>query len=468
METQNISILKRLPKLKTITPKPQIQTTTQQKTDHIIVLDDDPTGTQTVQNIPVLTTWSAEAIINELEAQTPLFFILTNSRALPQTAAKELAIEIGQNIKTASERYNKTCMVISRSDSTLRGHYPSEVECLKIALGQENAINIIVPAFFEGGRYTIKDVHYVRQEEQLIPAAQTPYAQDKSFGYANSNLKKWVEEKTEGKVNAKEVISFSIKELRKRGVEELVEKLNQCPPNSTCIVNAADYADLEVFALVLMSSKVQAICRTAASFVAAIAGTHGQALMKREDLVEEKNIQNGGLIAVGSYVPKTTQQLQHLIKNVEIQQLELNVKAILEASQNNSTPTLLQTYATQVNQIIQQGSDLVIYTSRELISADTQTQNLNIGKTISSFLTNLVSQLTIRPKYLIAKGGITSSDIATESLQIKRAMVKGQVLPGIPVWSVGVESKFPDLSYIIFPGNVGEEDAITKVVQLLA
>lgn len=462
-----IDILNQLPKKESQKLSSAIQTATRQKSDHIIVLDDDPTGTQTVQNIPVLTTWSVEVLSQEMKSGTPLFYILTNSRALPQAEASELAKEIGQNIKIASEQVDKKCMIISRSDSTLRGHYPSEVDSLKTALGQETTINILIPAFFEGGRYTIEDVHYVKQEEQLIPAAQTPYAKDKSFGYHHSNLKDWVEEKTEGKVKAEEVISFSIEELRTKNLEELVEKLNQCSPNSICIVNAADYADLEVFALVLMSSDVQAVCRTAASFVAAIAGTHGRDLLQKEELIEKNNQQNGGLIVVGSYVPKTTRQLQHLQENASIKSLELDVQKILKASQENATPTLLQTYANQVNEPLQDGTDIVVYTSRKLIAADTQTQNLNIGKTISSFLTNLVAQLEIRPKYLIAKGGITSSDVATESLQVKRAMVKGQVLPGIPVWFLGAESKFPDLSYIIFPGNVGKDDAITKVVEML-
>ncbi|MEM8528356.1 MAG: four-carbon acid sugar kinase family protein [Bacteroidota bacterium] len=462
-----IKILDQLPTEPSQNLSDKIQVATQQKNDHIIVLDDDPTGTQTVQNFPVLTTWSVEVLQKEMEIGSSIFYILTNSRALPQAEADELAKEIGRNIKTVSKRLHKKCMVISRSDSTLRGHYPSEVESLKTALGQIDTINILIPAFFEGGRYTINDIHYVKQDEQLIPAAQTPYAQDKSFGYQHSDLKDWVEEKTEGKVKSSEVISFSIEELRTKSIELLVEKLNQCPPNSTCIVNAADYIDLEVFALALMSSKVQVICRTAASFVAAIAGTHSRDLLQKEDLIEPENQQNGGLIVVGSYVPKTTQQLSHLQANTNINSIELDVQKILEAAQNNSTSTLLQIYATQVNKTFQSGSDLVVYTSRKLIATDTQAQNLNIGKTISSFLTNLVSQLEVRPKYLIAKGGITSSDVATESLQVKRAMVKGQVLPGVPVWSLGAESKFPDLSYIIFPGNVGEEDAITKVVQLL-
>ena len=43
----------------------------------------------------------------------------------------------------------------------------------------------------------------------------------------------------------------------------------------------------------------------------------------------------------------------------------------------------------------------------------------------------------------------------------------GQIQPGIPVWKLGPESRFPGLPYIIFPGNVGSDDTLKKVVKIL-
>jgi uncharacterized protein YgbK (DUF1537 family) len=69
---------------------------------------------------------------------------------------------------------------------------------------------------------------------------------------------------------------------------------------------------------------------------------------------------------------------------------------------------------------------------------------------------------------LIAKGGITSSDIATKSLKVKLAMVAGSILPGVPVWKLGEESLFPGMHYVIFPGNVGGDDALSLAVAKFA
>lgn len=432
--------------------------------DAIIVLDDDPTGTQTVHNIPVLTDWSVETIQSELNRGTTFFFILTNSRSLSQNTANELALTIGNNIQAASRQTKKRCMVISRSDSTLRGHYPTEVEALELGLGADSSVNILIPAFFEGGRYTIDDVHYVAQNQELIPAAQTPYANDRVFGYQHSNLRHWVEEKTKGAILATEIISFSIDELRMYSLEFLVNKLNRCEPGSTCIVNAADYHDLQVFVLALMHAKILPICRTAASFVKALHAVPSKPLIQGNDLTYRYD--TGGLVVIGSYVPKTTRQLQHLKANVNIHPIELQVRMILNA--NEEKQFLLQQYSDRINDLLKNGEDVVLYTSRDLIAANSTEENLSIASKISGFITEIVKRVEVHPKYLIAKGGITSCDIAIQALGVKRAIVQGQALPGIPVWKLGPESKFAELPYIIFPGNVGEDDAITKVINRIS
>jgi uncharacterized protein YgbK (DUF1537 family) len=79
-----------------------------------------------------------------------------------------------------------------------------------------------------------------------------------------------------------------------------------------------------------------------------------------------------------------------------------------------------------------------------------------------------VESITTRPRYILAKGGITSSDVATLGLHVKRAMVLGQTLPGVPVWHLGTESRFPGLVYIVFPGNVGDENSLVEIYQSLS
>ena len=67
----------------------------------------------------------------------------------------------------------------------------------------------------------------------------------------------------------------------------------------------------------------------------------------------------------------------------------------------------------------------------------------------------------------IIAGGITSSDVGTKALAVKKANVLGQIKPGIPVWQTGEESKFPMTPYVIFPGNVGEITTLREAVEVL-
>ncbi|MEM0993244.1 MAG: nucleotide-binding domain containing protein, partial [Bacteroidota bacterium] len=204
--------------------------------------------------------------------------------------------------------------------------------------------------------------------------------------------------------------------------------------------------------------------RTAASFVAALAALPDKPLLKKSDLVQA-DATNGGLIIVGSHVPKTTRQLEYLRRSVDVEAIELDVQKLINDYEQRVA--LAKQYSIAIDQLIAKGRDVVLYTSRAVVIADSAADNLSIGAKISAFLSRVVAQLQHRPKYVLAKGGITSSDVATVSLGVKRAVVIGQVLPGIPVWRLGKSSKFPDLSYLIFPGNVGEDDAIASVVQAL-
>jgi uncharacterized protein YgbK (DUF1537 family) len=450
-----------LPQIPNTILKPVIQKELEISNRIIIVLDDDPTGTQTVHNVSVLTVWDEQTLTSEIEKGSKIFFILTNSRSMTADLADALNQEIGENIKNVFEKNGKEFTIISRGDSTLRGHYPNELLALTHSLQVENYITAIIPAFFEGGRFTIDDVHYVREGQDLIPAAETPFAKDKAFGFTQSNLKNWVEEKTHGTIKSDSVISFSLKSLRENSIEEISEKIKVLPENSTIIVNATDYYDLEKFTLAYYHSGVKIVFRTAASFVKAIAGIDSKELLEKEDLVT-KNNPNGGLIIVGSYVPKTTKQLSNLLKINELESIELNINAILNQDLK------LENVLHQLESLISKGKNVVLFTSRNLLSGKDEKESLHIGNTIADFVTSVVENLSIAPKFIIAKGGITSSDIATKALKIKRAKVLGQALAGVPVWGAGIESKFPFMPYIIFPGNVGNDDSLVDLYEKLS
>lgn len=148
--------------------KDQLSST--KSTPILVVLDDDPTGTQTCHDINVLTTWSTSVLVTEL-ASTPAgsgFFILTNSRALHPDGAQKLIEEICSNLKEAAQQAGKDVEVVLRGDSTLRGHFPLEPEAVESVLGKSD-VWLLAPFFLQGGRYTIEDVHYVAEGDTLVP-----------------------------------------------------------------------------------------------------------------------------------------------------------------------------------------------------------------------------------------------------------------------------------------------------------
>jgi uncharacterized protein YgbK (DUF1537 family) len=432
----------------------------------VVILDDDPTGTQTVRDLPVLTHWSEQALCEELTGWYPAFFILTNSRSLPESGACKLAHEIGTHLRRASELTGIRTVVISRSDSTLRGHFPAEVDEMARVMGKKMLPYLILPFFFEGGRYTLNDIHYVREGEQLIPAALTPFARDAAFGFRHSNLRQWVEEKTMGKIGAAGVISISLDDIRLGGPERVAKILLGVPPGGACIANAAGYRDMEVLVSGLLdveSSGKEFLYRTAASFVRTRTGMdHRGAMLTKDDLTSGSR--HGGLFVIGSYVEKTSRQVKALFAKTNIATIEVRVNALLDPAKNGSEITRV---AEETSAALTVGRDTAVFTSRELICGKDAESSLNIGRTVSNGLIEIVRRISVQPRYLVAKGGITSSDIATKGLGVRRAMILGQALPGVPVWRLGNETRYPGMAYIVFPGNVGDSDALVRIQQNL-
>ena len=445
-------------------PIPEIRSLIAEGETSLVVLDDDPTGTQTVYDTPVLMVWSVSRIRNEFARGRPLFYILTNSRSLFEDKAVSLALEIGANLKQAAAESRRKFRVISRSDSTLRGHFPAEVDALATALGQPDALRVIMPFFYEGGRYTIDDTHYVREEMFLTPAAETQFARDATFGYRASNLREWVVEKSKGELSIGDISSISLEDIRMGGPDRVADKLMNTG-SKACIINALSRRDAEVAALSLLRAGrqgLQYICRSAASLVTPFGGLYPRPLLRRQDLSLPDS--GGSLTVVGSYVPASTLQLNHLMAHATVVPHRLNVEEIL--SGKNIDPEISR-LAQRIDDGLRENRDVVLYTSRDLVKGADARSSLKIVQQVSASLAEIVSRISRRPRYIMAKGGITSSDIATHGLSASQATVLGQILPGVPVWELGEECKFGRLIYIVFPGNVGQPEAMTRVVKLL-
>jgi uncharacterized protein YgbK (DUF1537 family) len=315
-----------------------------------------------------------------------------------------------------------------------------------------------------GGRFTVDDVHYVAEGEWLIPAGETEFARDAVFGYRASNLRDWVQEKTQGRVPISDVGIISLDDIRVGGPVRVSQQLQSLHRGSICVVNAVSDRDLAVVALGVVQAEARGcrfIYRTAASFVTARAGMVPRPLLAASEL----NLPTaGGLIIVGSYVPKTSAQVAYLLESTPIAAIEVDVEKLLSDTMQQSE---IRRAADTANRTLDRGEDVVVYTTRNLITGDNSESSLAIGQRVSQSLIAIVRALSTRPRYILAKGGITSSDIATNGLDVRRAMVLGQILPGVPVWQLGSESRYPGLVYIVFPGNVGGERALADVVHKL-
>ncbi|KAJ8753715.1 hypothetical protein K2173_026391 [Erythroxylum novogranatense] len=434
----------------------------------LIVLDDDPTGTQTVHDIEVLTEWSIESLVEQFKKKPMCFFILTNSRSLSSGKAGALIQDICSNLAAAAKTLKNTkYTVVLRGDSTLRGHFPEEADAATSVLGEMDAW-IICPFFLEGGRYTIEDIHYVADSDVLVPAGETEFAKDAAFGYKSSNLREWVEEKTTGRIPATSVSSVSIELLRKGGPAAVCELLCSLPKGSTCIVNAASERDMSVFSVGMIQAELRGksfLCRTAASFVSARIGIIPKAPILPMDL-GINNERNGGLIVVGSYVPKTTKQVEELkldygklLRSIEVSVEKLAMKSLEERNEEINRATEMADF------YLSSCKDTLIMTSRMLITGKSPSESLQINSKVSSALVEIIRRISTRPRYILAKGGITSSDIATKALEAKCATIVGQALAGVPLWQLGPESRHPGVPYIVFPGNVGDTKALAEVVK---
>jgi uncharacterized protein YgbK (DUF1537 family) len=454
----------------------------------LVVLDDDPTGTQCIADIPVLTRWEVADVQWALQQPTTGFFVLTNSRSLSEADAAERNRQIVRAVAEASHLEGDVPFVLaSRSDSTLRGHFPLETDVLSdelARLGTPVDGVVICPAYVEPGRVTVDSVHWMRTDAGMIPVAQSEFAKDASFGYHNSDLRDWVEEKTGGRVSRSSVATVTLADIREGGPDRVQEIVGGLVDGRPVVVDAAEYADLQVVVLALIRAEAAGkrfVYRIAPSFVRPRCGQEATAPIDAARLTEIVDRANSarpdddrpsvrrGLIVVGSHVGLTTRQLAHLRTTDDILELELNVPTLLEPNSRDQHVTDIASEAARLLQDNTSDGDVVIGTSRTLITGADAADSLDIARSVSAALVGTVREIVklVRPAFVLAKGGITSSDTATEGLGVRRAWSRGNMLPGIVSLWEPVAGPAQGIPYIVFAGNVGDDRALADVVATL-
>lgn len=431
----------------------------------IIVLDDDPTGSQTVHSCLLLMRWDVETLRLGLQDDSPIFFILTNTRALPPESAASVTKEVCRNLKIALDAEGiADFLVVSRSDSTLRGHYPIETDAIAQQLGPFDA-HFLVPAFFEGGRITRDSVHYLFIDGVPTPVHETEFARDSVFSYHHSYLPKYVEEKTQGQIAAESVTRFLLDDIRAGTLERLLHLSgNQC-----VVVDGETQTDLNSFAVDILTAASQGkrfLFRSAASILTALAALPPQPIAA-ENMAEYVRSGKPGAVIVGSHVKKTTQQLEALLQETGTVGIEVNVARLLNDSVNQSA-TLLTEILESTKAAHDAGKTPVVYTSRQELAFKDVNTRLEFGIKVSSLLMDIVRGLPSNIGFLISKGGITSNDVLSTGLALTSARLLGQILAGCSmVLTPSDHPQFPQLPVVLFPGNVGDADALAIVYRRL-
>jgi uncharacterized protein YgbK (DUF1537 family) len=431
----------------------------------IIVLDDDPTGSQTVHSCLLLTQWDVETLRMGLADAAPIFFILTNTRALTTDAAAQITREVCQNLNVAIAAESiQDFLVVSRSDSTLRGHYPIETDVIAEALGPFDA-HFLVPAFFEGGRITRDSIHYLMVDGKPTPVHETEFAQDSVFGYRHSYLPDYVAEKTSGTIPAEQVERLLLKDLRSGCLERLLTLSHNC-----CVaVDAEQQDDLDRFAqdvLTAAAAGKRFLFRSAASLLTALAQLPPQPIPAAQMAQYVRGRQPGAFV-VGSHVKTTTEQLTYLLEQPRIAGIEVQISRLKNAA--DAYPVLLQEILEKVRSHHHQGQTPVVYTSRQELQFDDSETRLQFGMTVSALLMDIVRGLPSTIGYLVSKGGITSNDVLSKGLSLRAARLLGQIIPGCSVVKTPPDHPlFPDLPVVLFPGNVGNRESLALAYQRFA
>ncbi|MHA7142873.1 four-carbon acid sugar kinase family protein [Arthrobacter sp. Sr33] len=443
----------------------------------LVVLDDDPTGTQSVANLPVLTSWEpsdfAWAFAQRIGgAPAPAVYVLTNTRSLdPETTASRNR-EIVTNSLDAATAAGVTIGFVSRSDSTLRGHFPLETDVIAATLlslaGTETDGVVMVPAFPDAGRVTIGSVHYLRGNDgALTPVADTEFAQDATFGFTSSDLSDYVAEKTGG--SASSVIRLDLSTIR-GGSQGIADALDQAADAVPIVVDAVTEDDLRALALGLEEAERRGkklLYRVGPPFVRARIGQKERPpLTAKEVFADLETPDSGGLIVVGSHVGLTTRQLDALVaRRPEARLVELDVEAVLDPARRDAG------VAEAVRAVVVglPHGEVILHTSRRLIRSNDPEQSLQFARTISQAIVDVVSSTiaTAPVRFVIAKGGITSSDVAAHGLSIRHALVRGPMLPGIVSLWQPADGPARSIPFVVFAGNVGTDDSLAEVVDIL-
>lgn len=441
----------------------------------VMVLDDDPTGSQSVHGVQVVTVADPAEYDQALAAATGSF-VLTNTRSLSEPDAVAVNQSVARDVLAVAARRGVSVDLVSRGDSTLRGHVLAEITTLdevhRHATGRGYDAVLFVPAYLEAGRVTAGDVHWARVGDRFQPVGETEFARDATFGYRSSHLRDYLVEVSGGRLKADRVRSVSLEDIRLGGVARVSQVLAAAGGGDIIIVNALEYADLETVALAALTATAQGrslLYRSGPSFVRALLGQEPLPPLSRAQIWPDQRPDGHGLIVVGSHVGQTSRQVSALRAAVEPLVVTLDVPALLAYDADGRRAYLRELGATTAEALSR--GDVLLLTSRTRVSGRSGEGSLRIARQVSEAVTTVVRRaLAAEPAWVLAKGGITSHDVAVHGLGIRRAEVAGQFFPGLVSLfrPTSADPRMLGRPYVVFAGNVGDDRALAEVAVRIA
>ena len=416
-----------------------------------VVLDDDPTGVQTLAGVRVLLDWDAARVGAALVGRRAVHLI-TNSRALPPDRVEPLVSDAARIAREAAS----DARVVLRGDSTLRGHVLEEYLGVRsvVASGRWPVL-MLVPALPAAGRITVDGVHLFVRDGVPTPLHETEYATDGVFAYASARLLDWAEERSNGLFQASDGAGLSLAALRTGGAAVVSDALCGLGGRGRPAVFAPDAeteGDLAVIAAGLAAAEAKGcdvIVRCAPAFAGVLAGTtaRGPAPLPGGERV---------LVVCGSYVPQTTRQLARL--------RGVNPEAVLEADVGAFVDGDHEAEARRLSHLTSELLDriglAVVATPRDHPGA---ALSLDVGGRVAVGLARVVTGVVPHPDVIVAKGGITSAVTLRDGVGAAEAEVVGPVEPGVSRWSARWSGGEP-LDYVVVPGNVGDDELLARLV----
>jgi uncharacterized protein YgbK (DUF1537 family) len=264
------------------------------------------------------------------------------------------------------------------------------------------------------------------------------------------------------------VYSLTLDDIRGGGPQRVAEILSGVTDGAFVVVNAVEYADLDVVVLGLLESEATGksfLYRTGPSFPQPLAGLDPHPPLQASDIWPGGRPAGHGLVVVGSHVGLTSRQVAVARDRGDITEVELEVPAVADPERRDAH--VAEITARVVAALAD--SDVLLFTSRTLLRDTDPEASLEIARQVSTAVIEVVrGAVAAEPAWVVAKGGITSHDVAVRGLGIRRATVLGQLLPGLVSVFQPVEALPPVVGtpYVVFAGNVGDETTLAHVIDL--